>query len=175
MLVRCAKLEEVAPAVALACESFMAAVAPHYDQDGIRTFLDFASPEAMLKRVQENYAVYVAYEEEQLVGMAATRDGSHISMLFVAPHAQRRGIGRMLIELALSKCSGDVITVNASPNSDGAYVRFGFRKLSDEKVIDGIRFIPMALEKKKPNQRSEPTPGNRPPSKQSSPSGVARP
>ena len=159
MIVRRATFEEVPAAMALAHESFMSAVAPHYSDRGIRTFLDFASPDAMLKRVQENYVVYVAYREERIVGMAATRDGSHIAMLFVAPHAQRKGVGRRLLEFALSECTAEAVTVNASPNSETAYLRFGFRPSSEEKYVDGIRFIPMMVQRKGLNKAPAPTSG----------------
>jgi GNAT superfamily N-acetyltransferase len=152
MKVRRATREEVAAVVALARESFNAAVAPLYGEEGKRTFMEFATAEAMLKRMSENYVTYVAHRDGELVGMAHVRDGCHVAMLFVKPQAQRRGIGRQLIEYALAECTSDTVTVASSPNSEGAYLRFGFERSAEERVDRGIRFIMMALNRKKTNQ-----------------------
>ena len=51
MTIRRATPEEIPAIAALALESFAAEVAPHYSDEGIRTFLEFASAEAMFRRV----------------------------------------------------------------------------------------------------------------------------
>ena len=159
MNVRRATEEEVPTVVTLARESFEAAVAPLYGKDGNRTFMEFASVDAMLKRMRENYVTYVAEHEGELLGMAHVRDGHHLAMLFVRPHAQRRGIGRRLVEFAAAECASDILTVASSPNSESAYRRFGFVRIADEKVDRGIRFIMMSRDRKSPNKAPEPTPG----------------
>jgi GNAT superfamily N-acetyltransferase len=98
-------LEEIPAIAELARESFMADVAPHYTEEGIRTFLNFSAPEAMAKRVCENCVVHVAYEQDRPVGMLMVRDGTDISMLFVASDRQRKGIARKLVEVALSQAT----------------------------------------------------------------------
>lgn len=151
--IRRATLEESSAVAALARDSFMAAVAPHYNEEGVRTFMEFATADGMLKRMTENYMTYVAHRDEELVGMAHVRDGSHLAMLFVVPHAQRSGVGRALVEASVTGSASDVVTVNASPNSEQAYLRFGFRRTSAEQVIHGIRFIPMALKRQVPSDK----------------------
>jgi GNAT superfamily N-acetyltransferase len=143
MVIRSASPEEIPAVMALARESFMAAVAPHYSAEGVRTFLDYASADAMGKRIEEGHRAFVAYEGGELVGMALIRGGSHLAMLFVAPHRQRRGIGRRLFETVLGAVSGNVVTVNSSPNSEGAYLKLGFTRTGGEAERNGIRFIPM--------------------------------
>jgi GNAT superfamily N-acetyltransferase len=158
MTIHSATLQEIPVVVGLARESFIDAVAPLYSADGVRTFLEFATVEAMQKRMQENYATYVAYRDDTLVGMAHVRDGTHISMLFVAPGEQRKGIGRALLEAVLAESTGNVFTINASPNSEQAYIRYGFRRTADEEITNGIRFISMSL--KRLNQSLQPTAGH---------------
>lgn len=158
MNVRRATAEEVPEIVVLARQSFDAAVAPLYGEDGHRTFTEFASTESMLKRMGENYVTYVAEREGKLVGMAQVRDGHHLAMLFVMPEAQRKGVGRRLLEFVIAECTSDTITVASSPNSEGAYVRFGFTRIADEKVDRGIRFVMMALNRKNPNKSPDPAP-----------------
>jgi predicted GNAT family N-acyltransferase len=115
--------------------------------------MEFATAEAMLKRMSENYVTYVAHRDGELMGMAHVRDGSHVAMLFVKPQAQRSGIGRELIEYAVAECTSDTVTVASTPNSEGAYLRFGFERVAEERVDQGIRFIMMALNRKKPTSR----------------------
>ncbi|MFO1449837.1 MAG: GNAT family N-acetyltransferase [Opitutaceae bacterium] len=147
MTVRRALTEELPALSLLAQRSFMAAVAPLYSEIGVRTFLEFASTEAMVGRIAEGAVTYGAYDARGLVGMAQVRGGSHLCMLFVAPEAQRLGVGRSLLAALLPECTAEVVTVNASPNAEGAYLRFGFRRTAEEKTVDGIRFIPMARPK----------------------------
>ena len=162
MNVRRATAEEVAAVVTLARESFTAAVAPFFDEEGKRTFVEFATAEAMLKRMSENYVTYVAHRDGELVGMAHVRDGCHVAMLFVKPQAQRGGIGRELIEYAVAECTSDTITVAAAPNSGGAYLRFGFERVAEERVDRGIRFIKMALNRKSRTQTDAQNPAMTP-------------
>ena len=126
----------------------MDAVAPLYAEEGIRTFLEFASLAALRQRMAENCVTYVAYRGPELVGVAHVRDGSHIAMLFVAPRVQRSGIGRALLTLAVDECTSEIVTVKSSPNAEGAYLRYGFKRTAPEQIDRGIRFIPMAVERK---------------------------
>jgi N-acetylglutamate synthase-like GNAT family acetyltransferase len=158
MNVRRATGEEVAAVVALARESFTAAVAPLYGEEGKRTFMEFATAEAMRRRMSENYVTYVAHRDGELAGMAHVRDGCHVAMLFVKPQAQRSGIGRQLIEYAVAECTSDIVTVASTPNSESAYLRFGFERVAEERVDRGIRFIMMARNRKQPNQHLEEAP-----------------
>ena len=152
MTIRRATPEEIPAIAMIARESFIAEVAPFYSEEGVQTFLRFASPEAMMKRVAENCVAYVACHAEKFVGMAMIKEASHISMLFVAPGEQRKGVGRKLLEIAVGECTGPQVTVNSSPNAEPAYLRFGFKRTSDEKIDHGLRFIPMIFEKETPTK-----------------------
>ena len=144
VMLRVAFCDEIAAAAALARESFHAAVAPLFTEEGIRTFLGFASDEAVLKRSRENCLTMIACEGERIVGMMQLREGTHLAMLFVRPGHERKGIGRALVDAAMSRCATPVLTVKSSPNAVGAYVRFGFSPKSAEEVVEGIRVVPMA-------------------------------
>ena len=148
MIIRRATLDEVPAVAALAREAFMDAVAPLYSEEGIRTFLEFVSPAGLRARMAENCVTYVAYRDRDLVGVAHVRDGSHVAMLFVAPRAQRTGVGRALLTMAVGECTSDVVTVKSSPNAEEAYHRYGFKRTAPEQIDRGIRFIPMAVERK---------------------------
>ena len=143
MHLREATTEDFGPAAELARRAFDMAVAPHCSSEGAATFHAYASEAALRNRAEEDHLTVVAVEAGHIVGMAQVKAGTHLAMLFVLPEAQRRGIGRRLMEFVLTMSGPGELTVNASPNAEPAYLRFGFRRMSEEQIKDGIRFIPM--------------------------------
>jgi GNAT superfamily N-acetyltransferase len=126
-------------------------VAPVYSQEGVNEFLEYARPDAFLRRLQRNHFVLLATVQDRIVGMIEIRDNSHVSLFFVDRSFQHKGIGRELLRRALEVCQGHEselreVTVNASPNSVQIYARLGFRPTRSEQVVNGIRFTPMTLE-----------------------------
>ena len=92
-----------------------------------------------------------AYEESELVGVIAMREGFHVSLLFVEKKRQRQGIGKKLIRRGVAYCLEKnpqlkAITVSASPKGKRAYEAMGFRALTPEQEKQGMRFTPMRLE-----------------------------
>ncbi len=126
-------------------------VAPSYSQEGVDEFFRYARPKALAQRSQNNHFVLLALVESYLAGMIEIRDNRHVSMLFVDRSFQRQGISRALLRQALDECRKtkpdlSQITVHATPNSVFIYQRLGFRPVSAEQVINGIRFVSMILE-----------------------------
>lgn len=128
----------------LVARSFEAPVAPWYSREGVETFGVYSKADALKKRTEKDHQTIVAVDDGEIVGMAHTKEGTHIAMLFVSPERQRAGIGRQLLAFILPGCPEPEITLNASPNSVEAYLRLGFEQRSDESQKQGIRFIPMA-------------------------------
>jgi ribosomal protein S18 acetylase RimI-like enzyme len=124
-------------------------VAASYTSQGNEEFYKYLRLEDFVRRIGSNHQVFVAKDSgNHVVGVVEIRDCFHISLLFVRDEFQRSGIGRALVEqaIAIAKASGGVsMTVNSSPNAVGSYDSFGFRKVADEQIVNGIRFIPMAL------------------------------
>jgi GNAT superfamily N-acetyltransferase len=123
-------------------------VAPLYSQTGVQAFARYATGAAMAVRVQDDHTVFVAEEDEHLVGMIEMRNYHHVSLLFVAAGAQRRGIGRRLLQAAIEAGRGlgvesDWITVHASPNAVAAYRSMGFPEVGPQTVEHGIHYVPM--------------------------------
>jgi GNAT superfamily N-acetyltransferase len=134
----------------LIVRTFQRDVAPLYVKRGIREFLSYVTPEAILNRQARNHVMLVAIRGAEFVGALELREYSHVSLLFVEGTRQRKGIGRQLMDEALQLCkthhSGiHEITVNASPNAVEAYKRFGFQAIGELQVKNGIGFVPMAL------------------------------
>ncbi len=126
-------------------------VAPLYAKEGIEEFHRISTPEAL--RFVSDYSghiVYVALNNQEIVGVIKTKNVNHISWLFVDSKHQTKGIGKNLIRTAVNHClriSPEIqeITVNSSPNSYSAYQRFGFFTTGSETEGNGIIFTPMTL------------------------------
>ena len=78
-----------------------------------------------------------------------TRDGHHVTLFFVLPAFQDRGIGRRLFDSAVERVrrttSGATkLEVHSSPVAVPVYQALGFSVTGPETVGDGIRYIPMA-------------------------------
>jgi len=78
------------------------------------------------------------------------RGHHHVSLLFVAPEFQRRGIAKELLRQALQICRANApglseISVNSSSYAAPIYEKLGFRRAGERQVRNGIGFIPMVL------------------------------
>jgi GNAT superfamily N-acetyltransferase len=136
---------ETAAVATLAREVFDQFVAPHYQPDGILEFHRYASANALSQRHDSGHVTLVAEHSSELVGMLHLRNLCHVSMLFVRPSFQHKGVGRGLLTAA-GTLVGDAdceFTVNSSPNAVSAYEHLGFHSIGAEQCIRGIRFIPM--------------------------------
>lgn len=133
----------------LAARVFSEAVAPDYVEEGVREFLRYASADRIRERLQADHFVLVAEEQGDVVGLIEMRHAEHVAMLFVARPG--RGVGRELLRQAIARCRQTApelarVTVHAAPGAVEIYRRFGFRALESERIENGIRFVPMALE-----------------------------
>lgn len=149
--IRAIESNEIHAAANLVARVFEESVAPLYGSVGIREFMSYASTEAFVQRLSANHLAFVAVDESgRVAGIVELRDHRHVSLLFVEPASQRKGLGRGLVTAAIDACQEanpylERLTVNASPNSVGAYERFGFGVMEPEREANGIRFVPMAL------------------------------
>ncbi len=136
---------ETVAVATLAREVFDQFVAPDYQPDGILEFHRYASADALSQRHDSGHVTLVAEHSGELVGMLHLRNLCHVSMLFVRPSFQHKGVGRGLLTAA-GALVGDAdceFTVNSSPNAVSAYEHLGFHTVGAEQCIRGIRFIPM--------------------------------
>lgn len=122
--------------------------APDYPPEGIATFHRFTAPEVLAARLRDGgMQAWGAYCSDELIGVLATRERTHISLLFIDAHRHRQGIGRALFDHLRTVCSADPacarITVNSAPFPIGFYRKLGFIPTDRELTVDGIRFTPM--------------------------------
>lgn len=141
MEIRKIEINEKEQAVELVWNTFMKYEAPDYSEEGIATF----AKEAIRNEKFLNMIVlYGAYEEEQLLGVIATRkEGNHIALFFVDGAFHGQGIGRRLFNVVLENSTADKITVNSSPYAVAVYHHLGFVDTEPEQNFEGMRFTPM--------------------------------
>jgi GNAT superfamily N-acetyltransferase len=122
--------------------------------EGRERFADYALPEAILRRSLPGagipHRVLVAERGGRLVGVLELRDHRHVAMLFVAPAAQRSGVGRTLLAAAVdliraARPDAASLSVAAALGSVPAWERWGFRVMGPERAVEGLRSVPMEL------------------------------
>ena len=124
--------------------------AQSYSDEGVMEFSDYIEFSAMHARMERGEVVMLGcYENKRLAGVIGLRVPSHICLMFVAKPYQRRGVAGALLQ-AVIRCvrqlSGETeISVNASPYAALIYQKMGFVPTDDERVLNGLRFVPMAF------------------------------
>lgn len=146
------KIENITDLNSLSClvlNSFDKFIAPDYSEEGIKTFYGFFDQGRLLERtLEKGDSIFIAKENNEITGLLATRNKSHISLLFVDEKHQKKGIGKRLFTLLLENTETDKITVNSSPFAEKIYEKLGFFRLSPLEEKDGIKFIPMEFLKR---------------------------
>jgi ribosomal protein S18 acetylase RimI-like enzyme len=144
--IRPMRAEELPEVAALATRVFDESIAPTYSAEGIASYRDYATAANFASRAGD-HRLLVAERDGEIIGMLELRGAAHVSMLFVSPSEQRRGIGRLLLAAADAMSDAEVMTLNATPNAVPAYVRLGFEATGEEQERNGIRFVPMSRRK----------------------------
>ena len=149
--VRILKIEELERALELIYNVFMEFEAPDFSEQGIKKFVEFLDFKSIKNMIDDNnLRLWACYDREKIVGVVATRQVSHIVLLFVDKNYHRKGIGRKLFETVLSTVKNNLnikeITINSSPYAVEFYHRLGFQDTDLEKTVDGIRFTPMKFQ-----------------------------
>lgn len=125
------------------------AIAPVYSSEGNAEFYKYIDLSAVSDRFEQDHWILKALDEHQkLVGIIEIRKNEHVAMFFVDSRMQRQGVGRQLLTAAIQKIQALnphqlTISVHSSPNSVSAYEKLGFKAVSDEKTVNGIRFTTM--------------------------------
>lgn len=142
---------EAAAVSALIRASFDEFIGPDYTDEGIAEFRGFVAPGALEARTGEDHFIRVATVDGALAGMIEMRQNNHVALLFVDKAHQRRGIARGLLRAALADARAaapdlERVTVNSSRYGVPAYEKLGFRQTGPERAVNGIVFIPMAMQ-----------------------------
>lgn len=118
------------------------------DGSGAEPFLDSITEQAVRGYISaSNFSYLVAEIDDELVGVVALRDNTHLYHLFITQAHQGKGLGRSLWQsvkqAALRAGNGGQFTVNSSLNAVPVYERFGFIPSGPKFEKNGVAFVPM--------------------------------
>jgi GNAT superfamily N-acetyltransferase len=113
-------------------------------EEGINEFI--RATRVMVFDRPGNHFIMVADRGGRITGMVDVMENTHICLLFVDSSYQRRGIGRQLLERAVSLCRErkldlTEIDVHSSLWAVAAYQSLGFKQTKPEQEKNGIRFV----------------------------------
>jgi len=137
-------------AIDLVNDVFSEFVAIDYSEQGKNTFEDYLKNK--LQEVSDDLKsghkkMWVYYQGEEILGVIAIKDTSHIALMFVDKQHHRKGIAKQMLLSVIEELreNKDVtqITVNSSPYAAKIYEHLGFVKTEEQQEKDGIIFIPM--------------------------------
>ncbi|MGI9328271.1 MAG: GNAT family N-acetyltransferase [Pseudomonadales bacterium] len=122
-----------------------------FGAEGRANMLNSMTPEAIEDFFDQGFRYHLGVENEQVVGVAGTRDNSHLFHLFVEGNHQGRGYASVLWAVAKQACldSGKnpgYFTVNSSLNSQDVYKHWGFKPIGGIREGGGVKDLPMKME-----------------------------
>lgn len=144
---------EIPQALDLVKKVFDEFEAPTYSKEGCENFYQFIDYNNVLELYEnKKIRLYGCLDRDNIIGVVATRNESHIAMLFVDKEYHKNGIARKLVEdiiriIKQNNLKLEKVTVNSSPYAEGFYKKLGFINTDQEQEKDGIKFIPMELSK----------------------------
>lgn len=137
--IRKIKIDELDHTMKMVWKVFLKFEAPDYTEEGILEFKSCINDPKFISKLD----MYGAFDDDKIIGMIATRDGSHIALFFVDEMYQGMGIGRELYDKICDENTFGYWTVNSSPYAKSIYEHLGFECLSDLQELNGIKFYSM--------------------------------
>lgn len=143
------KLSEkhIKSALSLVWEVFDEFESPDYEHEGIEEFKKFIEYNSIMEMYEKGQIKFWgSLDKDKLTGIIAMLNENHISLLFVRKEYHKKGIAKELVNTIKDLCKSQnykSITVNSSPYAADAYHHLGFEYTDNEKILNGIRFIPM--------------------------------
>ena len=117
----------------------------YFEYSSIKRMMD--NSELMMWGCFHNETCTLHEVQSKIIGMIASKQTNHVSMLFVDKEYHRQGIARTLYQKLVEHCSKidgcSEITVNSSMYAVEAYKRMGFVATDAEQQKNGIRYVPM--------------------------------
>jgi len=141
---------DIKRAIELVNNVFSEFVAVDYSEQGkvtFETYLENKLEEVSTELNSGHKKMWAYYQDDTILGVIATRDVSHISLMFVDKRYHRRGIAKKMLHFVIEDIKQHAhitqITVNSSPYAVEAYEHLGFVKTGEQQEKDGIIFTPM--------------------------------
>lgn len=93
----------------------------------------------------EIYSAVKAIIGNEIIGYIAWRDGNYLGHLYVKTEYHGFGVAKRLVEEMKTISGAKLISVKASIYALGFYGKVGFKAMSEELSINGIRYVLMEL------------------------------
>lgn len=124
----------------------------HYSAAQVAAWSGFADDREVFADWIGHAATFVALDRpDRIVGFSGLAPAGHVASLFVAPGAQRRGIGSRLLERVLDEAGArglSRLTTAASVFSRPLFEAYGFEVTEVEHtVVDGVPFTRFAMQR----------------------------
>jgi len=146
--IRQATADDVLPALNLALRVFTEFEAPAYEHGAVAKFKSdcIENDEYIENYKSGKRLMFIAVDDEKIVGIVNERGNGRISMMFVNGEYHRQGIAtalmkRIVYELKLQGI--DKITLQSSTYGVPFYNAFGFKSTGAERQADFFTVIPM--------------------------------
>jgi len=91
------------------------------------------------------YSAVKATIDNEIIGYIAWREENYIGQLYVKTEYHGFGVAKRLVEEMILMSGATLIRVKASVYALGFYGKVGFKAMSEELSINGIRYVPMEL------------------------------
>ncbi|NNG23234.1 GNAT family N-acetyltransferase [Telluria aromaticivorans] len=149
MLIRPLALMDIPAVAALLRELAREFIVHESTLEGASTFLAENDEMGVRGFLARGHVYHVAVIDGELAGFVAMRDRSHLFHLFVGKRWHRRGVARVLWdvarEAALAAGGDGSFTVNSSNFAVPVYEAFGFVRVGPTQCVKGLYFNPMRL------------------------------
>lgn len=93
----------------------------------------------------EIYSVIKASVDNDIIGYIGWREEHYIGHLYVKTDYHGFGVAKQLVEAMKKRSGARLIRVKASIYALGFYRKVGFKAMSEELSVNGIRYVPMEL------------------------------
>lgn len=124
-------------------------IAPNCTSEGLNLLIRSMKPEMIAQYMSTNCLYHIIEENNQIAGVIAIRDNSHLFHMFVAAEFQGKGLAKILWhharEICLKNGNTGTFTVNSAINAKSVYLKLGFKPISAIRTHKGILDIPMTL------------------------------
>ncbi len=123
---------------------------PYYTEESIQEQIEGNSPKKLIEKSKKAH-YFVATENEEILGIGGY-DNEKVHTLFVDPKHHRKGIGKGILERALSEAKRDGIrTLDtwSTFHAEQFYAAFGFKKIKQFTLQCKYSSISFILMRKK--------------------------
>ena len=131
-----------------ACRVYLEEVASETSAEALAHFLRHIDPQRLKLRLEQGFALYLAFNGEDLLGLLEFGRDHHITMFFMDKLLPIQGVGNQLMEKAVAAAkqtenTDSHFTIHAPLGEVETYEQLGFATSGPMEVENGLRYLPM--------------------------------